>query len=89
MEKEILMPKLRPEMKEAVLCAWLKEEGEEVKVGEPIYEIETDKVVTQVESSFDGVLKSKLYEEGIKLSNQCKKYIDEKELIITQVNKVD
>ncbi|MBF1051796.1 MAG: exodeoxyribonuclease VII small subunit [Peptostreptococcaceae bacterium] len=32
---------------------------------------------------------SKLYEEGIKLSNQCKKYIDEKELIITQVNKVD
>lgn len=64
MEKEILMPKLRPEMKEAVLCAWLKEEGEEVKVGEPIYEIETDKVVTQVESSFDGVLKSKLYEEG-------------------------
>ena len=32
---------------------------------------------------------SKLYEESIKLSNQCKKYIDEKELIITQVNKVD
>ena len=32
---------------------------------------------------------SKLYEEGIKLSNQCKKYIDEKELIITQVNKVE
>ena len=32
---------------------------------------------------------SKLYEEGINLSNQCKKYIDEKELIITQVNKVD
>ena len=58
MEKEILMPK------EAVLCAWLKEVGEEVKVGEPIYEIETDKVVTQVESTYDGVLKSKLYEEG-------------------------
>lgn len=32
---------------------------------------------------------AKLYEEGMKLSNQCKKYIDEKELIITNVNKVD
>ena len=67
MEKEILMPKLRPEMKDAVLCAWLKEVGEEVKVGEPIYEIETDKVLTQLESTYDGVLKSKLYEEGDKV----------------------
>ena len=42
MEKEIKMPKLRPEMKDGVLCAWLKEEGEEVKAGEPIFEIESD-----------------------------------------------
>lgn len=64
MEKKLLMPKLRPEMEKAVLCAWLKEVGDEIKTGEPVYEIETDKVVTQVESSYDGVLKSKLYEEG-------------------------
>ena len=64
MKKELVIPKLRPEMKEAVLCAWLKEVGDEVKVGEPVYEIETDKVVTQIESSYDGVLQSKLCKEG-------------------------
>lgn len=64
MEKKLTMPKLRPEMKEGVLCAWLKEEGEEVTVGEPIYEIETDKVVNQIEASDSGVLKKQLVEEG-------------------------
>ena len=48
MKKEIVIPKLRPEMQEAVVCAWLKEVGDPVKKGEPIFEIETDKVVTQV-----------------------------------------
>lgn len=64
MEKEIKMPKLRPEMKDGVLCAWLKEEGNEVKAGEPIFEIETDKVVNQIEASEDGVLDKQLFEEG-------------------------
>lgn len=32
---------------------------------------------------------SKLYEEGMKLSNKCKAYIEEKELIITQINKAE
>ena len=64
MEKEIKMPKLRPEMKEAVLCAWLKNEGDRISVGEPIFEIETDKVVNQIEATESGVLKKQLYEEG-------------------------
>lgn len=64
MEKEIRMPKLRPEMKEGVLCAWLKEEGDRVSVGEPIFEIETDKVVNQVESTENGVIKKLLFEDG-------------------------
>ena len=64
MEKEIKMPKLRPEMKEGVLCAWLKEEGDRVSVGEPVFEIETDKVVNQVESTEDGVIKKLLFEDG-------------------------
>ena len=42
MEKNIHMPKLRPEMEKGVLCAWLKEEGETVSAGEPLFEIETD-----------------------------------------------
>ena len=64
MEKELKMPKLRPDMEEAVLCAWLKEEGDTVEVGEPLYEIETDKVVNQIEATEAGVLKRRLCEEG-------------------------
>lgn len=64
MEKEIKMPRLREEMKEGVLCAWLKEEGESFKKGEPLYEIETDKVVNQVKAEEDGVLEKQLVEEG-------------------------
>ena len=64
MEKEIKMPKLRPEMKEGVLCAWLKEEGDRVSVCEPVFEIETDKVVNQVESTENGVIKKLLFEDG-------------------------
>ena len=57
MEKNIVMPRLRPEMEKGVLCAWLKEEGEPVSAGEPLFEIETDKVVNQIEAPQDGVLK--------------------------------
>ena len=64
MEKNIVMPRLRPEMEKGVLCAWLKEEGEPVSAGEPLFEIETDKVVNQIEATQDGVLKKQLIEEG-------------------------
>ena len=64
MEKELTMPKLRPEMEKGVLCAWLKEEGDTVTAGEPLYEIETDKVVNQIEATESGVLKKQLCEEG-------------------------
>ena len=64
MEKKLTMPKLRPEMENGVLCAWLKEEGDAVQAGEPLYEIETDKVVNQIEATEAGVLKKQLFEEG-------------------------
>ena len=64
MEKKINMPKLAPEMESGVLCAWLKEEGESVAAGEPLFEIETKKVVNQVEATTSGVLKKQLVEEG-------------------------
>ena len=63
MEKELTMPRLRPEMKNGVLCAWLKEEGDAVTAGEPLYEVETDKVVNQIEATESGVLKKQLFEE--------------------------
>ena len=64
MEKKINMPKLAPDMESGVLCAWLKEEGESVAAGEPLFEIETNKVVNQVEATTSGVLKKQLVEEG-------------------------
>ena len=64
MEKKINMPKLAPEMESGVLCAWLKEEGESVAAGEPLFGIETNKVVNQVEATTSGVLKKQLVEEG-------------------------
>jgi pyruvate/2-oxoglutarate dehydrogenase complex dihydrolipoamide acyltransferase (E2) component len=64
MKIEILMPRMRPEMKSGVLCAWLKDEGERVIKGEPLFEVETEKVVSQVEAEADGVLEQWLAEEG-------------------------
>ncbi len=64
MEKKINMPKLGPDMETGILCAWLKEEGEPVTAGEPLFEIETNKVVNQIEATESGVLKQQLAEEG-------------------------
>lgn len=64
MSKEITMPKLRPEMTKGVLVSWLKEEGESFEKGEPLFEVETDKVVNQIEASDNGVLKEQIAQEG-------------------------
>ena len=64
MDRNITMPRLRPEMQEGVLCAWLKEEGDAVTAGEPLFEIETDKVVNQIEATESGILKKQMVEEG-------------------------
>ncbi len=68
MQKKLTMPKLRPEMEKGVLCAWLKEEGEKVEAGEPVFEVETDKVVQQIEASESGILSQQLAEEGDEIS---------------------
>ena len=64
MDRKITMPRLRPEMQEGVLCAWLKEEGDAVTAGEPLFEIETDTVVNQIEATESGILKKQMVEEG-------------------------
>ena len=64
MKKNVNMPRLSPEMESGVLCAWLKEEGDAVEVGDALFEIETDKVVNQIEATVAGVLKKQLFEEG-------------------------
>lgn len=64
MEKKIQMPKLSPEMKKGVLVAWLKAPGDAVKKGDILFEVETEKVVSEVEAGEDGVLRSVYFEEG-------------------------
>ena len=64
MSETLTMPSLRPEMKSGVLAASLKEPGEAFRKGEPIFEIETDKVVSQIEAVRDGVMGRHLVDEG-------------------------
>lgn len=53
---EILMPALSPTMSEGTLARWLKEEGDQVKSGDVLAEIETDKATMEFESVDDGVM---------------------------------
>ena len=64
MKKNVNMPRLSPEMESGVLCAWLKEEGDAVEAGDALFEIETDKVVNQIEATESGILKKQMVEEG-------------------------
>ena len=56
MAVEILMPALSPTMTEGKLARWLKREGEDVRSGDVLAEIETDKATMELEAVNDGVL---------------------------------
>ncbi|PWB59780.1 MAG: pyruvate dehydrogenase complex dihydrolipoamide acetyltransferase, partial [Bradyrhizobiaceae bacterium] len=60
----ILMPALSPTMEKGNLAKWLKKEGEAVKPGDVIAEIETDKATMEVEAVDEGVLAKILVPEG-------------------------
>ncbi|MBU6140922.1 MAG: pyruvate dehydrogenase complex dihydrolipoamide acetyltransferase [Proteobacteria bacterium] len=53
---EILMPALSPTMKEGNLAKWIKKEGDKIKAGDVIAEIETDKATMEVEAVDEGIL---------------------------------
>lgn len=61
---EILMPALSPTMKEGNLAKWVKKEGDRIKAGEVIAEIETDKATMEVEAVDEGTLGKILVAEG-------------------------
>ncbi len=61
---EILMPALSPTMKEGNLAKWIKKEGDKIKAGEVIAEIETDKATMEVEAVDEGILGKILIKEG-------------------------
>ncbi|MDP4006082.1 pyruvate dehydrogenase complex E1 component subunit beta [Methylobacterium sp. NEAU K] len=64
MATDILMPALSPTMEEGKLAKWLKKEGDAVKSGDVLAEIETDKATMEVEAIDEGVLAKILIEEG-------------------------
>jgi pyruvate dehydrogenase E1 component beta subunit len=64
MSTQILMPALSPTMTEGKLARWLKKVGEDVKPGDVIAEIETDKATMEVEAVDEGKLARILVDEG-------------------------
>lgn len=64
MATQILMPALSPTMTEGNLAKWLKKEGDQVKAGDVIAEIETDKATMEVEAVDEGILGKILVAEG-------------------------
>jgi pyruvate dehydrogenase E1 component beta subunit len=64
MSTQILMPALSPTMTEGKLARWLKKVGEDVRAGDVIAEIETDKATMEVEAVDEGKLAKILVDEG-------------------------
>src|ERR1700756_2805042 len=61
---QVLMPALSPTMEKGNLAKWLKKEGEPIKSGDVIAEIETDKATMEVEATDEGTLGKILIPEG-------------------------
>src|SRR6202049_4269444 len=61
---QVLMPALSPTMEKGNLAKWLKKEGETIKSGDVIAEIETDKATMEVEATDEGILGKILIPEG-------------------------
>lgn len=67
MATEVLMPKLSSTMDEGSVTEWIKKEGDYVKVGEPIFEVMTDKIAIEVEAYVEGTLLKTFVEVGEKV----------------------
>ena len=64
MISEVTMPSMGADMTEGTIVKWLKKEGDEVKRGDKLAEIETDKTVVEMECYNDGILKKIIVNEG-------------------------
>jgi pyruvate dehydrogenase E2 component (dihydrolipoamide acetyltransferase) len=84
MATNILMPALSPTMTEGTLARWLKKEGEPIKAGDVIAEIETDKATMEVEAVDEGVLGKILVAdgtEGVKVNEPIAVLVDQGEAV--------
>jgi pyruvate dehydrogenase E2 component (dihydrolipoyllysine-residue acetyltransferase) len=64
MATEIKLPRLGQGMESGTIVKWLKSEGDKVEKGEPLYELDTDKVTQEVEADASGVLLKIAVSEG-------------------------
>src|SRR5918912_376500 len=64
MATQVVMPKLSPTMEEGQISRWLKKEGDQVSMGEPLAEIDTDKATMEMQALGTGVLRKILIREG-------------------------
>jgi pyruvate/2-oxoglutarate dehydrogenase complex dihydrolipoamide acyltransferase (E2) component len=72
MAKDILMPMLSPSMTEGTLVRWIKKEGDAVKSGDVLAEVETDKATMDLEAFDAGILRKILVPEGEKVAVNAK-----------------
>ena len=64
MANQVTLPRLGQGMEAGTIVKWLKSEGEAVEKGEPLYELDTEKVTQEVEADFSGVLLKIMAGEG-------------------------
>ncbi len=64
MAMQILMPQLSPTMEEGRLAKWHVKEGDAVRSGDLVAEVETDKATMEIEAAEDGVIEKLLLAEG-------------------------
>jgi pyruvate dehydrogenase E2 component (dihydrolipoyllysine-residue acetyltransferase) len=61
---QVILPRLGQGMESGTIVRWLKSEGDRVEKGEPLYELDTEKVTQEVEAEADGVLLKIVVAEG-------------------------
>jgi pyruvate dehydrogenase E2 component (dihydrolipoamide acetyltransferase) len=64
MSSQVTLPRLGQGMESGTIVRWLKSEGEKVEKGDPLYELDTEKVTQEVEADSSGVLLKILAQEG-------------------------
>jgi pyruvate dehydrogenase E2 component (dihydrolipoamide acetyltransferase) len=64
MSSQVTLPRLGQGMESGTIVRWLKSEGEKVEKGDPLYELDTEKVTQEVEAESSGVLLKILAQEG-------------------------
>src|SRR5215210_8686253 len=64
MANQVTLPRLGQGMESGTIVRWLKAEGDKVEKGEPLYELDTEKVTQEVEAEASGVLLQIAVQEG-------------------------